>query len=311
LIDKPATVTVLLGSGAVLLAGIAVIMMLRGVTARALEQRVTAVALGRSTAQPEAEKSPLRSARRLFSWVGETIRRRTSFYSEKDNMIASAGLQPRTLLPVLLGIKVVAVVAVPLAAFLYAQAAGLTERQTWLMSFFAVPFGLLGPDWIIAFFRRPFLAALRRGVPDSLDLLVVCSEAGMGLETALEQVSGEMRHSNPAMSLALSKLLDDMRVLPDRREAFRNFADDTGVQGARRVATVLSQAIRYGTPLGQALRAVAQDLRRERMIALEAKASKLPVLLTLPLILFIMPALFIVLAGPAFLRLGAIFGAGH
>ena len=308
---------VLLGFGALLLAGVAVIMMLRSLTARALEQRVAAVASSRSAAQGPVDTSALGAMRRLLHWIGATIRGRTSLYSEKDvaaleSMIASAGFQPRALLPVLLGIKVVAVVAVPLVALLYGEAAGLSGRDTALMGLFAIPFGLLGPDWIIGFARRPFLAALRRGVPDALDLLVVCSEAGMGLESALEHVSREMRHSNTAMSLALSRLLDDMRVLPDRREAFRNFADGTGVQGARRVSTMLSQSIKYGTPLSQALRSVAIDLRRERMIALEAKAAKLPVMLTLPLILFIMPSLFIVLVGPAFLRLGELLGGtGH
>jgi tight adherence protein C len=161
----------------------------------------------------------------------------------------------------------------------------------------------MGPEWGLTLLRRPYLAALRRGVPDALDLLVVCSEAGMGLESALEHVSQEIRHSNPAISVALSKLLDELRVLPDRRDAFRNFADRTGVEGARRVATMLGQSMQYGTPLSQALRTVALDLRRERMIALEAKAVRLPVLLVMPLILFIMPSLFIVLAGPAILHL--------
>lgn len=315
--ENQAILNALLGFGAMLLAAVAVIMVLRGLTARTLEQRVTAIALTRSTAQNQVDESTLGSVRRLLQWIGETIRGRTSLYSEKDvaaleSMISSAGLQPRTLLPILLGVKVVMVIAVPGAALIYGLAAGLTGRQTLLMTLFAIPFGLLGPDWIIGVVRRPFLAALRRGVPDSLDLLVVCSEAGMGLESAIEHVSREMRHSNAAMSLALSRLLDDMRVLPDRRDAFRNFAEGTGVQGARRVATMLSQSIKYGTPLSQALRSVALDLRRDRMIALEAKASKLPVMLTLPLILFIMPSLFIVLVGPAFLRLGdSLHGIGH
>lgn len=307
-------VIALLGFGAVLLAGVAVVRVLRSITARTLEQRVTAIAATRSTAQPDEDMSTLGSMRRLLHWIGETIRGKTKFYSEKDvaaleTMIASAGLQPRALLPVLLGIKVVAVVGMPLIAFVYGEAANMTGRQILFMSLFAVPLGMLGPDWVIGFARRPVLAALRRGVPDALDLLVVCSEAGMGLESALEHVSREMRHSNAAMSLALSRLLDDMRVLPDRRDAFRNFADGTGVQGARRVATMLAQSMKYGTPLSQALRSVAMDLRRERMIALEAKASKLPAMLTLPLIVFIMPSLFIVLIGPAIIHLGDVLAA--
>jgi tight adherence protein C len=183
------------------------------------------------------------------------------------------------------------------------QAAGLSASHKLIIVFLALPLGLMGPDWIIAFLRRPYLAALRRGVPDALDLLVVCSEAGMGLESALEHVSHEIGYSNPAMSLALGNMLSDMRVLPDRRDAFRNFADRTGVEGARRVSSMLAQSVRYGTPLSQALRAVALDLRRERMVALEARAVRLPVLLTLPLILFVMPTLIIVLTGPAILHL--------
>jgi tight adherence protein C len=167
----------------------------------------------------------------------------------------------------------------------------------------SLPIGMLGPDWVIGMLRKPYLNALRRGVPDALDLLVVCSESGMGIESALDRVAQEMHHSNVAMSVALKKLLDDMRILPDRRDAFRNFADRTGVDGARRVATMMAQSMQYGTPLSQALRTVAVDLRRERMVSLEGKAAKLPVMLTLPLILFIMPTLFIVLLGPAVVRL--------
>jgi tight adherence protein C len=83
-----------------------------------------------------------------------------------------------------------------------------------MMMFLALPVGLMGPDWIIALLRRPYLAALRQGVPDALDLLVVCSEAEMGLESALEQVSREIAYSNPAMEMALGGLPSDMRVLP-------------------------------------------------------------------------------------------------
>jgi tight adherence protein C len=240
--------------------------------------------------------------------IGATVRSRTQFYSEHDilaleGMISASGFRPHAVLPVVLGVKVVMAVGVPLAAVLYGRVFALTGTHQLLTICASVPLGLLGPEWALTLLRRPYLAALRRGVPDALDLLVVCSEAGMGLESALEHVSQEIQHSNPAISVALAKLLDDLRVLPDRRDAFRNFADRTGVEGARRVATMLGQSMQYGTPLSQALRTVALDLRRERMIALEAKAIRLPVLLVLPLILFIMPSLFIVLAGPSVLKL--------
>jgi tight adherence protein C len=286
-------------------------MMLRGLSARTLEQRV------RGYTSPHANEiiapaTPMDFAGRLLSGLGEIVRGRTRLYSERDiatleNLITASGRKPRNVLPVLLGLKVVLLIGVPAAALLYAEAADMTLKQQGFAMLLALPFGVLGPDWTIAYLRRPYLRALRRGVPDALDLLVVCTEAGMGIETALEHISQEMIASNPPMAMALSRLLDDIRVLPDRRDAFRNFAERTGVEGAKRVATMMAQSIQYGTPLSQTLRAVAIDLRRERVQALEARAARLPVLLTLPLILFIMPSLFIVLIGPTIMGLSDAF----
>jgi tight adherence protein C len=167
----------------------------------------------------------------------------------------------------------------------------------------ALPIGLLIPDWILGAIRRPYTRALRKGIADALDLLVVCTEAGMGLETALERVALEIRHSNPAMASALGTLLDELKVLPNRREALVNFGKRSGVDGIRRMATMLAQTLEYGTPLGQALRNVAGELRRERMARLEERAVRLPVLLVFPMIFLILPSLFIVMGGISFLKL--------
>jgi tight adherence protein C len=308
LIDPITILAVVFAAGAMMLAAGALVLTLRGLSARSLEQRVIAVSSGSAIDQVRTDTSGWGWLQRPLGWIGATVRGRTRFYSERDilaleGMISASGFSTHAVLPVVLGIKVVMAVGVPLAVILYGRLTGLTGTHQLLAVFISIPLGLMGPEWGLALLRRPYLSALRRGVPDALDLLVVCTEAGMGLESALEHVSQEIRHSNPAISVALSKLLDELRVLPDRRDAFRNFADRTGVDGARRVATMLGQSMQYGTPLSQALRTVALDLRRERMIALEAKAVRLPVLLVMPLILFIMPSLFIVLVGPAILHL--------
>jgi tight adherence protein C len=308
LIDNRAVLAVGVATLAILLIGVAGVLLLRDIAAKNLEQRVLSLAGGGQDGVAHGETTALGTLRRLLRWIGETVRARTRFYSERDilaleGMIAGSGFNPHNVLPILLGIKALLAFGVPAAAILYGRLAGLSGTQQFLIFCVAIPLGLLGPDWILTVLRRPYLAALRRGVPDALDLLVVCTEAGMGLENALEHVSQEIRHSNPAISVALSKLLDELRVLPDRRDAFRNFAERSGVEGAKRVATMLGQSMQYGTPISQALRTVAIDLRRERMIALEAKAARLPVFLVLPLILFIMPSLFIILTGPAILRL--------
>jgi tight adherence protein C len=309
--DDRALLTALLAVAAVLCVGVALLMMLRGLSARTLEQRV------RGYTSPHATEiippaTPIDFVSRLLSGLGEVVRGRTRLYSERDiatleNLIAASGRKPRNVLPVLLGLKVVLLIGVPAAALLYTEAADMTLKQQGFATLLALPIGVLGPDWTIAYLRRPYLRALRRGVPDALDLLVVCTEAGMGIETALEHISQEMMASNPPMAMALARLLDDIRVLPDRRDAFRNFAERTGVDGAKRVATMMAQSIQYGTPLSQTLRAVAIDLRRERVQYLEARAARLPVLLTLPLILFIMPSLFIVLIGPTIMGLSDAF----
>lgn len=305
--DNVTLIVMVLTAAAILLGAAALLLSFRGMAARSLEHRVISVSSPSAAGHGPADASPLGLLRRLLGGIGALVRG-TRFYSERDilaleGMISASGFRTNAVLPVVLGVKVVAAIGIPAAALLYGRLAGFTGSHLLLLLFISVPLGLMGPEWGLTLLRRPYLAALRRGVPDALDLLVVCSEAGMGLESALEHVSQEIQHSNPAISVALAKLLDELRVLPDRRDAFRNFAERTGVEGARRVATMLGQSMQYGTPLSQALRAVAVDLRRERMIALEAKAVRLPVLLVLPLILFIMPSLFIVLAGPAVLKL--------
>jgi tight adherence protein C len=309
LIDNRLLLTAILTFSSLILAGIALITVMRGLSSRTIEQRLTLFAEPRPGQSHAArDGNPLGLLQGVLYRLGQLVRGRTRIYSEQDilaleGVIESSGFRPQNVLPVLLGIKVLMTVGVPAAVLLYGQMSGMQTGKLVLAVCLALPVGMLGPDWVLGMLRKPYLNALRRGVPDALDLLVVCSEAGMGLESALERVGQEMAHSNVAMSVALKKLLDDMRILPDRRDAFRNFADRTGVDGARRVATMMAQSMQYGTPLSQALRTVAIDLRRERMVALEGKAAKLPVMLTLPLILFIMPTLFIVLLGPSVVRL--------
>jgi tight adherence protein C len=163
--------------------------------------------------------------------------------------------------------------------------------------------GIIGPESVLGVMRRRFIAELERGTPEALDLLVMCSEAGMGLESAVERVSQEMRSSNLAMSGVLGSLLDDLRVLPNQRDAFVKLGAHTSVDGLRRVGAMLSQSLRYGTPLGNALRAVAVEIRQERMNTLEERAVKLPAKLVFPMIFFIMPSLYIILLGPSFIPL--------
>ncbi len=305
--DPRMVVYVLVGAVAVLLIA-AVAVLLRDAASDRLERRVMA-AVGDAPTGPDGPAAvPLGLFGRLLQRLGLRLRGGSSFYSEQDllaleTMIAASGLSPARVLPMVLGAKLLFTVLIPALAIVYGVLAGFTFMGILVLAALALPLGLMGPDWILHFVRRPYTAALRRGLPDSLDLLVICTESGMALETALEQVAREIAASNAPMSVALTKLLDELRVLPDRREAFANFGRRAGVEGFRRLATMLAQALNYGTPIAEALRAVAADLRRDRMVAMEGKCAKLPAMLVLPLIVFIMPALFIVLAASPVLRI--------
>lgn len=298
----------LLAGSAVVIAGTVLAMMLRGLEARTLEQRVASFTRSFDGHGVVRDVSSVGAIRRLLSWIGKIVREHTRFCAERDivaleDMIAGAGFRPRRVLPVLLGIKIMLTAAIPSVGILYAEAMGLPAYETYLATVIALALGLLGPNWIITLVRRPYAAALRRGVPDALDLLAVCSKAGMELDSALEYVSLVIAHANAATAAALRTLLDDVRILPDRRDAFRNFAERTEVESARRLSLAVTISVRFGTPLSQALQALAIELRQDRMAALEAKAARVPVLLSLPLLLLIVPALVFILTGPVMPRL--------
>ena len=293
----------LLLAAALALVGISATILLREARRADLEARVVRVVTGRVV-----EDGPSAGLVGFLHSLGERVRRGSRFYSGKDldylrGLLLAAGLNPTRVLPILIGGKFAVMVLLPVASALLASLIVQTVTTRIAVIGIGLILGILGPEWILGALRRPYVAALQKGTPDALDLLVVCSEAGMGLESALERVSQEMAHSNRPMSLALAGLLDDLRVLPDRRAAFIRFGSRTGIEGLQRLSVMLGQSLQYGTPLSQALRAVAAELRRERMNKLEEKAVKLPSLLIFPMIFFIMPSLYVVLLGTSFLRL--------
>jgi tight adherence protein C len=143
---------------------------------------------------------------------------------------------------------------------------------------------------------------LRRSLPDALDLLVVCAEAGLALNAALDRVVREMARSSHEIADELGLLLIELNFLDERRKAFANLCERTDLDDFRSIANTLQQAEKYGTPLSQALRVLGGDFRQERLTKAEEKAARLPAILTVPMILFILPTLFIVIIGPAILK---------
>jgi tight adherence protein C len=155
--------------------------------------------------------------------------------------------------------------------------------------------------WIARRIKRRTKAAAS-GLPNALELLVVCVEAGLSLEDGLKRVAHELKESQPALSDELALTWAEVNILPDRTQALANLADRINNASVRSVVGVLSQGLRYGTPLAQALRAGVSEMRNDQMTAIDEQSSRLPALMTIPVMLFMMPALFLLVGGPAVLR---------
>jgi tight adherence protein C len=148
--------------------------------------------------------------------------------------------------------------------------------------------------------------SIKRAFPDTLDLLLICVESGMSIEAAFKKVSEEIGSQSVPLAEELTLTMAELSYLPDRRQAYDNLARRTDLDGVKSVCMALQQAERYGTPLAQMLRVMAQENRDMRMAEAEKKAAGLPPKLTVPMILFFLPVLFIVILGPAAIKVMAI-----
>jgi tight adherence protein C len=140
---------------------------------------------------------------------------------------------------------------------------------------------------------------VRKGLPDALDLLVICAEAGLTVDAAFNRVARELGKAYPELGDEFALTSIELGFLTDRRSAFENLANRIDLDAVRGVVTTMIQTEKYGTPLASALRVLAAEFRNERMMRAEEKAARLPAIMTVPLILFILPVLFIVILGPA------------
>jgi tight adherence protein C len=149
--------------------------------------------------------------------------------------------------------------------------------------------------------------AIRKGLPDALDLLVICAEAGLTVDAAFGRVAKELGKAYPELGDEFALTSIELGFLTDRRMAFDNLSNRIDLEAVRGVVTTMIQTEKYGTPLASALRVLSAEFRNERMMRAEEKAARLPAIMTVPLILFILPTLFIVILGPAACRIGDAF----
>lgn len=164
------------------------------------------------------------------------------------------------------------------------------------------------PDILLGRLAKKRRQNIESTLPDALDLLVICAEAGLSFEQGIEFVAREMATVMREIGEEFSITSAELRVLGDRRAALQNFANRTNLQSVRSIVMTLTQSMRYGTPLAQSLRMLAGEMRRSRLLRMEARAARMPVLLTMPLMGFILPSLMMVVGGPAVIKIMDAFG---
>jgi len=185
---------------------------------------------------------------------------------------------------------------------------GLLPLQKMCACVAFLALGYYAPNVYISNIAQKRRESIVAAFPDSLDLLLICVESGMSIEAAIQKVGSEVGASSMELAEELSLLTAELSYLPDRRLAYEGLARRTNHPGIKSVATAMIQAERYGTPLGTALRVMAKENRDLRLSAAEKKAAALPAQLTVPMIMFFLPVLFMVIMGPAIIKIQDVFG---
>src|SRR5215217_3553081 len=187
---------------------------------------------------------------------------------------------------------------------------GLSVMMRVTSCMVAAVIGFYAPNIFLANRIAKRKTSIMQAFPDALDLLLICVEAGMSIEAAIQKVSQEIGGTSIELAEELTLLTAELSYLPERRTAYEGLAKRTNHPGVKAVTTAMIQAERYGTPLGTALRVMAKENRELRLAAAEKKAAALPAKLTVPMILFFLPVLFVVILGPAIIKVQNTLGGG-
>ena len=280
-----------------------------------LNKRVKSVALEREKIRQrererlaQGDKISLRSSPRQYmqtvvtqfnlnKWLGQ---------EEARDMLVQAGYRGQAPYVTFLFFRLVSPTLLITLASTYVFVMGKVDKPLAVklgIVLIAAYFGVQLPKIILKNKIQKRQLTIRRAFPDALDLLLICVESGMSIETAFKRVSDEIGTQSVPLAEEFMLTTAELSFLPDRRQAYENLAKRTGLEGVRSVCVALQQAERYGTPVGQALRTMAQENRDMRMADAEKKAAGLPPKLTVPMILFFLPVLFVVILGPAIIKL--------
>jgi len=232
----------------------------------------------------------------LSKWVGQ---------EQARTMLVQAGYRGQAPYVTYLFFRMVMPVAMLLASLFYMFVVIQPDQPTPIkigIAIGAAYFGMLSPNLFLRNKIQRRQVSIKRAFPDALDLLLICIESGMSVEAAFQRVSVEVGTQSIPLAEELTLTTAELSYLPDRRQAYDNLAQRTGLEGVKSVCLALQQAERYGTPLGATMRVLSQESRDARMSEAEKRAAALPPKLTVPMILFFLPVLFVVILGPAAIR---------
>ena len=274
-----------------------------------IRQRLQAV----RSAEPEpAGNAWLTTLLRPIAWIGGLIARsgllsRRSL-EELRHALKISGFEGAGGLALFVGIKVILLVGLPLVTLIAPPVLGIRIPLPFISAAGAGIAGLLAPDWVINRRRSRYLKSLERGLADGLDMMLICADAGLAIEASIERVSVEIAPAHPTVARELMLTVREMHVNADRRAVLLALGARTGLPSLQRSAAALVQALNFGTPLSSALRTLSGEIRNEQLTKFEERAARLPVLLTMPMIIFILPAVFLIVAGPAMLEVFKAMG---
>jgi tight adherence protein C len=235
---------------------------------------------------------------------------------EQERLLAAlvaAGVKGHGHLAALVAAKVCTAVAFVPFCWLAMEWRHFFVGATGIKSIFLFGAAILGwrcPEVVLSRLAARRQRRLETGIPDALDLLVICTEAGLSLDHAIEQLGRVLRSSNPEVAEEFAATAAEMRVSAVRGQALENLAQRAGIASLRSIVGALNQSIKFGAPLAESLRILAAEMRAERLARFEERAARLPVLLTLPLMAFILPSLLLVIGAPLALRIIDMLGKG-
>lgn len=217
-------------------------------------------------------------------------------------LLLRAGIRRADGLRMLVTIKVMSILGCLVVAVATAMAMGLSATGMGVAMIAGALVGAIAPERILTMRANARQRRIAQRLPDALDLLIIFANAGYGLDQAIRQLSAEIHRSSPELGDELAVTSDELRMLTDRNQALENFAERTALQPVRILVSALIQAQKYGTPLSQALRVLAAEMRNTQIMEIEERAARMPVMITVPLIVLILPALFLVVATPAYIQ---------